>query len=207
MDASRWFDSPWEWLGWIGLGCFFARFLVQWIASERAGESLAPRAFWWISVAGALLLILYSTHRREPIFLVGYLVTLSIYVRNLWIYRAGESRLGPLPATALAVAAWLVLVTMGLDGLHPGYGDSRLWLAIGAGGQAVWSSRFIVQWYLSERQGQSHFPPTFWWISLAGNATLLSYALHVGDPIWIAGLLLGPVVQLRNLMILARSAA
>ena len=42
MDVAAWFDSPWEILAWIGQACFFVRFLVQWIASERAGESVAP---------------------------------------------------------------------------------------------------------------------------------------------------------------------
>lgn len=207
MNASSWFDSPWELLGWLGLACYFSRFLVQWIASERARASVTPRLFWWISVAGALLLMVYSLHRREPIFLVGYLVTLGIYLRNLWMAYAPGRRLGPVPVTVLALLAWLVMVTLGLDSLRPGYGDSSFWLAVGVAGQSLWSSRFIVQWLFSERSGESHFPEAFWWISLAGNALILAYALRVGDPVWIAGLCLGPVVQVRNLMIIYRAPA
>ena len=78
-------------------------------------------------------------------------------------------------------------------------------LVVGAVGQSVWSSRFVVQWYLSEREGHSHFPQAFWWISLVGNTLLLTYAVRLGDPVWIAGLCLGPVVQIRNLMLIQRT--
>ena len=80
-------------------------------------------------------------------------------------------------------------------------------LVIGGTGQALWSSRFVVQWMLSEREARSHLPEAFWWISLSGNSLLLSYAIYLRDPVWIAGLALGPVVQVRNLMILYRARA
>ncbi|MGI9591340.1 MAG: lipid-A-disaccharide synthase N-terminal domain-containing protein [Myxococcota bacterium] len=204
MNIAQWFDNPWELLGWLGLVCYFSRSLIQWIASERAGDSVAPLAFWWVSVAGAVLLSTYSIYRAEPIFLIGYLITLGIYLRNLWILRVPGSFLSPLIVTLLAVIAWALVVTVGLNEIRPGYGDSLAWLGVAVVGQTLWSSRFIVQWYLSERAGESHIPEAFWWISLGGNALMLAYALRVGDPVWIAGLLLGPVVQIRNLMILNR---
>ena len=205
MNIAQWFDNPWELLGWLGLVCYFSRSLIQWIASERAGDSIAPLAFWWVSVAGAVLLSAYSIYRAEPIFLVGYLVTLGIYLRNLWISHAPGSKLGPLQVTLVAVIAWALVVTVGLNDLKPGYGDSLLWLIVAVAGQMLWSSRFILQWYLSEKTGESHIPEAFWWISLGGNVLMLSYAIRVGDPVWIAGLLLGPIVQIRNLMILYRA--
>ena len=205
--SATWFDSTWDWIGWIGISCFFIRFLIQWIASERAGETVTPQAFWWISVAGAGLMIGYSLDRGEPIFLAGYLVTLAIYVRNIWIFHRTGAALGPVVVALLAVVAWGLLVTLGLVNLRPGYADSLPWLVIGGIGQALWSSRFVVQWMLSERAARSHIPEAFWWISLTGNVLLLSYAIYLGDPVWIAGLALGPVVQVRNLMILYRARA
>ena len=200
-------SDGWQLLGWLGIACFFSRFLVQWLASERAGESVAPRVFWVLSVAGAWLLLLYTLHRGEPVLLAGYVVTLFIYLRNLWLWRRGDVRpLGPVSLTGLGLAAWALLVWLSFDQLRPGWGDSRLWLAVGAVGQSVWSSRFVVQWVLSEREGHSHFPRAFWWISLVGNALLLAYALRLGDPVWIAGLCLGPVVQVRNLVLIQRTA-
>ena len=206
MSPASVLEDPWLVVGWLGIACFFSRFMVQWIASERAGESVAPPVFWLLSVAGAVLMMLYSVERGEPVFLVGYVVTLSIYLRNLWIRYRESPALSPLTTTALALVAGALLVTQGVENLRPGYGDSRLWLAIGVLGQAVFSSRFIVQWHLTERARRSHFPEAFWWISLTGNLLLLAYAVRVGDPVWIVGLCLGPVVQVRNLMITTASS-
>ena len=205
--SATWFDSGWDWVGWIGISCFFIRFLIQWIASERAGKTATPQAFWWISLAGASLMIGYSLERREPIFLAGYLVTLAIYIRNLWIFHSPGSALRPLAVTLTALAAWALLATLGLATLRPDHGNTLPWLVTGGAGQALWSSRFVVQWMLSEREARSHLPDAFWWISLTGNGLLLTYAIHLGDPIWIAGLALGPFVQIRNLMILYRARA
>jgi lipid-A-disaccharide synthase-like uncharacterized protein len=201
MSPASLLEDPWLIVGWFGIACFFSRFLVQWIASERAGKSVAPPLFWFLSVGGAVLLMFYSVERGEPVFLVGYVVTLSIYLRNLWILYRESAALSPVTTTALALLAGIVLVTQGVENLRPGYGDSILWLGVGVLGQSIWSSRFIVQWHLTERARRSHFPQAFWWISLSGNVLLLAYAVRVGDPVWIAGLCLGPVVQVRNLMI------
>ena len=73
------------WLS-IGLGAqafFSMRFAVQWIISERRKASVMPLAFWLFSVCGGLMLLTYAIHRRDPVFVIGELVTTSIYLRNL----------------------------------------------------------------------------------------------------------------------------
>ena len=77
-----------------------------------------------------------------------------------------------------------------------------VWIGIGFLGQALFSARFIIQWLASERSRQSVVPLAFWWFSLAGGATLLSYALWRGDPVFVLGQGLGLVVYLRNLMLI-----
>ena len=77
-----------------------------------------------------------------------------------------------------------------------------VWIGIGFLGQALFSARFIIQWLASERLRQSVVPLAFWWFSLAGGATLLSYALWRGDPVFVLGQGLGLVVYLRNLMLI-----
>jgi len=79
---------------WLGLG-FFAqamfsmRFLIQWIASEKAGKSVVPVVFWYFSIAGSALLLLYAIHRRDPVFILGQSAGIFIYSRNLYlIYRS-----------------------------------------------------------------------------------------------------------------------
>ena len=80
-----------------------------------------------------------------------------------------------------------------------------IWIGIGFLGQALFSARFIIQWLASERLRQSVVPLAFWWFSLAGGATLLSYALWRGDPVFVLGQGLGLVVYLRNLVLIRRS--
>src|ERR1700734_2884245 len=74
---------------------FAARFLVQWIASERAGKSVVPLAFWFFSICGGLLTLIYGLVKREPVIIIGQLVSNIIYVRNLMLifkHRASGSQ-------------------------------------------------------------------------------------------------------------------
>ena len=198
--------TPIEIVGWLGNVCFFSRFFYQWIVSERAGRSVAPRGFWWLSLAGSTLLLVYTFDRGEPILLFGYVITSLIYSRNLWISHGGESTrgIGLLPALLVGASLWTLLTVVGLRKIDHQFGASTAWLAVGVAGQAIWNSRFIVQWMATEKRGDSHFPVAFWWLSLCGNCLLLAYALHLGDPVWIAGLIPGPLVQIRNLALHGR---
>lgn len=74
-----------------------------------------------------------------------------------------------------------------------------LWLAVGFAGQLLFTSRFLVQWVSSERQRRSVIPVAFWYFSIAGGLTLLGYALHRGDPVFIVGQAAGVFIYGRNL--------
>lgn len=78
-------DNSWLALGFIAQGLFTARFLVQWIASERAGKSIVPIAFWFLSVGGGALLLLYAIARKDPVFTLGQAAGLVVYSRNLYL--------------------------------------------------------------------------------------------------------------------------
>jgi lipid-A-disaccharide synthase-like uncharacterized protein len=73
------------------------------------------------------------------------------------------------------------------------------WLALGFAGQALFSARFLVQWLYSERHKRSLIPLAFWYLSVAGGATLFAYALHIGDPVFILGQSMGVLIYGRNL--------
>jgi lipid-A-disaccharide synthase-like uncharacterized protein len=77
------FDA-WVVLGFIAQGFFTARFLVQWIASERARKSVIPVAFWFFSLGGGALLLVYALYRRDPVFIAGQALGLLVYIRNLY---------------------------------------------------------------------------------------------------------------------------
>ena len=81
-------DMIWLAVGFMGQALFSARFLVQWVSSERRKRSVVPLAFWYFSVAGGATLLAYAIHRQDPVFIVGQFAGLFIYLRNLQlIYR------------------------------------------------------------------------------------------------------------------------
>ena len=81
----------WIVLGFAAQALFTMRFLVQWIASERAKRSVVPIAFWFFSLGGGALLLLYAIKRQDPVFIAGQGLGLVIYIRNLWLI-ANEKR-------------------------------------------------------------------------------------------------------------------
>jgi lipid-A-disaccharide synthase-like uncharacterized protein len=74
-----------------------------------------------------------------------------------------------------------------------------MWLVIGFIGQGLFSARFIIQWFKSEREKKSVFPIAFWYFSIGGGVTLLAYAIHKEDPVFIVGQLSGLLIYFRNL--------
>ena len=95
---AGWFDrvfiqqfNAWILLGFIAQAFFTMRFLVQWIASEKAKRSVVPVAFWFFSLGGGALLFIYAIKRQDPVFIAGQGLGLIIYVRNLWLI-ANEKR-------------------------------------------------------------------------------------------------------------------
>jgi len=75
---------------WLAFGLaaqlsFAARFLVQWIASERVGKSVVPMAFWFFSVAGGTMTLIYGLVKREPVIIIGQALATLIYIRNIML--------------------------------------------------------------------------------------------------------------------------
>jgi lipid-A-disaccharide synthase-like uncharacterized protein len=191
--------------GWLGSACFFSRGLVQWLASERARQVECPAGYWWLSLAGSVLLGAYAFARREPVLLAGLVLNGFFYARNLHLARGG-TRLSPGLASLVAVVALPLLVVPAAAGVSATWARSPAWFLAAIVGQALWSSRFALQWWASERAGTSRLPVAFWYVSLCGNCLLLAYALHLGDPVFVASFALGPLAQVRNLW-LARAPA
>ena len=82
---------------WLAFGlvaqlAFAARFLVQWIMSERAGKSVVPMAFWFFSIAGGTMTLIYGLVKREPIIIFGQLLSNIIYVRNIMLIIKNRGR-------------------------------------------------------------------------------------------------------------------
>ncbi len=82
---------------------------------------------------------------------------------------------------------------------------TTIWLGIGFLGQALFSMRFLIQWISSEKQKKSVIPIAFWYFSLGGGVTLLSYAIFRQDPVFILGQAGGLLVYSRNLYFVLRA--
>lgn len=83
----------WLGIGLIGQGIFSARFLVQWLVSEKVKRSVIPVAFWYLSLLGGFTLLAYSIYKKDPVFIIGQSTGVFIYTRNLLlIHRERLSR-------------------------------------------------------------------------------------------------------------------
>ena len=202
----------WLIVGFIGQGLFSARFVIQWLATEKNRKSVVPLAFWYFSIAGSLTLLAYALFRKDPVFVLGQTFGVFIYLRNLYFIK-------PEVVKKLIAAISLVVVAILSYLFTSGYVSPEqikelrsnnttkdtIWQVIGFVGQIMFSMRFILQWLASEKQKQSVMPVSFWYFSMFGSVTLLSYAIYQKDPVFILGQSFGMIVYLRNLYFIFKS--
>lgn len=81
MDST----TLWVVVGLLGQACFSARFLVQWLVSERQHRSVLPDSFWYFSLGGGIILLAYAIYLGDPVFILGQVSGLAIYGRNIWL--------------------------------------------------------------------------------------------------------------------------
>lgn len=82
----------WIAIGFLGQALFSARFIIQWLYSEKAGRSVMPLAFWYFSLAGGTVLTIYAIYRRDPVFIFGQALGLLVYARNLMLIHRDKTR-------------------------------------------------------------------------------------------------------------------
>ncbi|MFA5959848.1 MAG: lipid-A-disaccharide synthase N-terminal domain-containing protein [Tatlockia sp.] len=78
-------EYVWLAIGFIGQGIFSARFIVQWLVSEKEKRSVIPVAFWYLSLLGGITLLIYSIYKQDPVFILGQSTGAFIYGRNLFL--------------------------------------------------------------------------------------------------------------------------
>ena len=98
LNVSSPVGFVWVTLGFLGQVLFTGRMLVQWLVSERQRRSVVPPVFWWMSLCGASMLLVYFVWRRDPIGVLGQATGWFVYVRNLWLIHRR-------PAAATAASA------------------------------------------------------------------------------------------------------
>lgn len=82
-------------IGYLAQFLFAMRFVVQWIATERAGKVVVPTAFWVFSIGGGLMLLGYALYRKDPVFIIGQAFGVFVYIRNLQYVIRGKGQGAP----------------------------------------------------------------------------------------------------------------
>ncbi|EKD36846.1 MAG: lipid A biosynthesis protein [uncultured bacterium] len=196
-------------IGFLAQILFSARLLVQWISSEKAGRVLSPLLFWQFSIIASILMIVYGILRHDLAIILGQAVTYGVYIRNL--YYLGFWRKVP-PVVRLIALAFPLLAIFWLQ-IGETYNfqniiankDIPFGLMIwGLAGQFVFTFRFLVQWFSTEKIKESILPIGFWIFSIIGSVMVLSYAVIRKDPVLFVGQLFGFVVYIRNTLLWMR---
>lgn len=133
--------------------------------------------------------------------------------------RRNGSLMTPRPATRIRFGSHHGSDVHHVDGAQPSTRSTHIsdparavtlnasdWFAVGIAGEVVFTSRFLLQWIYSEYKRRSAIPPAFWFTSIAGAAILLSYAIHLHDPVFIIGQAGGLLIYTRNLQLVHRSS-
>lgn len=207
MQISSWFVYA---IGFLAQGFFSARMLIQWILSERAHRVVSPNLYWLCSLVGSILLFVYGWMRDDFAIIFGQLISYYIYIWNLNIKGVWHR----LPPFVRVLIALLPLAAVGMmlhdvpafvDGFFHNTAVSLPLLVWGSLGQAIFTLRFIYQWYYSYRRQESILPVGFWIISLTGCAIIVSYGVFRLDPVLILGQSVGFVTYTRNIVIYKKS--
>ncbi|MBN1924689.1 MAG: lipid-A-disaccharide synthase N-terminal domain-containing protein [Prolixibacteraceae bacterium] len=193
-------------IGFLSQMLFFARTIVQWFKSEKAGKILSPVLFWQISLTASIIMLIYGILRNDPAIIIGQFLVFYIYVRNLQLQKAWRKIPGYFRIISLflplACIAWIILFGNNrFDSIFHNQ-DIKPWLLyFGISAQIIFTFRFIYQWLVSEKKKISELPPGFWFISLAGSLMIFTYAIFRKDPVLFLGHMGSMTMYVRNLML------
>ena len=92
-DLLHSFLEPLALLGFLGQAIFATRFIVQWYVSEKKKQSVVPKVFWYLSLGGSVLLVIYASLKPEPVLFIGQLPGFIVYTRNLILLSRAKATL------------------------------------------------------------------------------------------------------------------
>lgn len=214
-----------EWLyplGFLSAIAFSSRMLLQWITSEAKGRCVVMPAFWKLSLCGNLLLLIHSLIQLQFHVCLIQACNAVISWRNLNLMGSLKRQISFEKTLLLfLLASSSVFLFFLLNGLFfvensldwfripatPWQNNKHLpisleWHLAGFFGLALFSSRFWIQWWCSEKQKTSYLSPSFWWISFIGEMLCLIYFLKIQDPVNSIGPAFGLIPYIRNLMLI-----
>jgi lipid-A-disaccharide synthase-like uncharacterized protein len=193
-------------IGFLAQLLFLARMLLQWLKSEAAGKVVSPTFFWWFSIGGALLMLIYGILRQDLVITGGQLLLYYIYIRNLMLKRVWPRKI--IGFTLFMVSAPFITVAVlqgvGIAGIVPVLNNEAISLPLlvwGAVSTGIFSLRFFYQWVSSEKSDNSVFPLGFWVISIIGCVMLLIYGILRRDPVLVLGQFFSAIIYSRNIVL------
>lgn len=193
-------------LGFLAQGMFSARFLIQLVKTEKSGKVANPLIFWHLSLFASLLLMVYGTFRHDVIIVVGQLIGYYIYIRNLQLKNSWELFPKAVRLIFLIIPVFFFAYIFGFREkdffqlINNPELDAVL-LTWGSIGQVIFTGRFLIQWYVSEKLKKSIFPNSFWIVSIIGALIIAIYAIIRKDAVLFIGQSFGLVVYFRNLWV------
>jgi lipid-A-disaccharide synthase-like uncharacterized protein len=196
-----------NWVYVVGFGgqmLFGVRVIVQWIHSEREGRAVSPALYWQVSLAGSFIVLVYGVLRKDPVIILGQILSYYIYIRNLQLKQRWTSIYTPVRYFLLILPLLFLAVVMSsarnlIQELVENVEPMKPIFVVGAIGQLMLNLRFIYQWYYSERRKVSVLPLGFWWISLLACVFVLIYGIRRRDPVLIVSQGLGLIAYFRNI--------
>lgn len=204
-----------NWIYMVGFGgqlLFGVRIMVQWISSERAGRPVSPVLYWQVSLLASFTILIYGVLRKDPVIMLGQVLSYYIYVRNLQLKQRWTTIYAPVRYFLLVLPLFFLVVVLGsasnllsevLDNVEP----MKPIFIIGAVGQLLLNLRFVYQWYYSERRKISILPVGFWIISMVASLLVLAYGFHRRDPVLLVSQSLGMIAYVRNVYFYWRTAS
>jgi len=197
-------------VGLLAQGFFSLRMLHQWIKTEKAKTIISPAQFWIFSICGSWLLLIYGWLRDDFAIILGQFISYYIYLWNLKANGTWQ-KMGRLPCLLLMLtppAAALSLFLGEADVAATLFRNPDIpfpLLIFGCASQALFTLRFVYQWWYSLRRGASVLPLGFWVISFSGALLISFYGMLRLDVVLILGQALGLVAYARNISIGLRS--
>lgn len=217
MDEWRTFLYP---LGFLSSLAFGARFIIQWLQSEKGCVSLVPRSFWQISLLGNVLLLIHSFIQVQFHICIVQGFNAIISWRNLDLMQMKRKPISFDKVCWLLVGSFFLISSafIAQDLWLTQEGNwfriptapwqtastssiSFFWHMMGTFAFFLFSSRFWVQWWFAEQAYRSYFPRSFWWLSLIGAILSIAYFIRIQDSVNLIGPLIGLIPYIRNLML------
>ena len=196
-------------IGFLAQALFSTRLIVQWIKSEKAGDSISPSIFWQLSILASWFLFIYGLLRNDFAIILGQIIAYTIYIRNLQLQNRWKqlplfTRILALGTPIIAFASIFQNWEIHYQQLFQNKNIPLLLLLWGVAGQITFTFRFIYQWIYSENKGESCLPLGFWIISIIGSCMILSYAIYRTDPVLFIGQGFGVFVYIRNIILIRK---